>query len=352
MKQLTKEKIREFALSKGLDLFGVASIERFKGAPSRMHPASIFPDARSVIVVGKRILRGAWRGIEEGTHWPSYTYFGYGGMFHTFFISLPTYELACFIENYGWEAVPYHPGVPGLQPPVEPLRKGGVAPNVQLAIRIAATASGLGEIGWSKVFLTRKFGPRQRFFAVITDLPLKPDPLVKPRSICKMCMECVRGCPSGAIPDVKENRTVKIKIEKYTYEWADVETGKCCLSYHGGDTRVSPFLHKSFPGLNFDAAEQNISEQAAYKLCWTISTGKSSKTTEFPSGYIVEGHAMIQKWGIGGSYGIGGSRGCMRSCFNYLEEKNLIGQTHVSGPFIKRPRWLLPAKVEKNTLKE
>jgi len=43
------------------------------------------------------------------------------------------------------------------------------------------------------------------------------------------------------------------------------------------------------------------------------------------------------------SYGIGGSRGCMRSCFNYLEKKGLIEQTFETGEFIKRPRWLLPA---------
>ncbi|PIV64284.1 MAG: epoxyqueuosine reductase, partial [bacterium (Candidatus Ratteibacteria) CG01_land_8_20_14_3_00_40_19] len=50
MKKLTKESIKKFALSQGLDLFGVANIERFKDAPKRMHPASIFPEARSVIV--------------------------------------------------------------------------------------------------------------------------------------------------------------------------------------------------------------------------------------------------------------------------------------------------------------
>ena len=63
--------------------------------------------------------------------------------------------------------------------------QGGVAPDVQLAIRIAATAAGVGEIGWSKVFLTKKYGPRQRLAASITDMPLEPDPLVEPGTICK-----------------------------------------------------------------------------------------------------------------------------------------------------------------------
>lgn len=152
---LTTAEIRAYAHAQGLDLCGVANIERFAGAPPRMHPASIFPEARSVIVVGKRIVRGGWRGIEEGTYWPSYTYFDYHGLLNAQFIQLPLYELACFIEDHGWEAVPYYSGVPETQPPSAPLREGAVAPNVHLAIRIAGVAAGLGEIGWSKV-LDRK----------------------------------------------------------------------------------------------------------------------------------------------------------------------------------------------------
>lgn len=342
---LTKQQIKDFALSAGLDLIGVANIERFEGAPPRMHPASIFPEARSVIVVGKRILRGGWRGVEEGTYWPSYTTFDYHGLLNGFFIPLPLYELACFIEDHGWEAVPYYPGVPESQPDIPPLREGGVAPQVHLAIRIAGVAAGLGEIGWSKVFMTKKFGPRQRIHAIITDMPIEPDPLVEPGSICPRCMQCVSGCP-GAIPHVREGKTVSIRIEDKVYEWADIDLGKCTLIYHGGDPRVSPFLHKDFPGYEFDVMKQEISEEAAYKFCWTLSTGRWRSTEEFPSGYIVEGHAMLQKWGEVGSYGIGGSPGCMRSCFNYLERAGRIEQTFHGGEFIKRPRWMLSHKVE------
>ena len=346
-KNLTKEKIREMGYKLGLDLVGFANIERFKNAPERMHPASVFPEAKTVIVVGKRILRGGWRGIEEGTNWISYTYFDYHGLLNIFFLQEPLYNLSCFIEDHGYEAVPMHSGVPEAQPPIKPLRKNQPPPDVFLAIRIAATAAGLGEIGWSKVFLTEKFGPRQRLHAIITDLEVEPDPLVKPGSICKRCMECVKGCPSGAIPHIKEGKKVSIKIENYTYEWADIHLGKCTLSYHGGDSRISPFIHRDFPGWNIDARKQDFSEEAAYKFCWTLSTREWRKTEEFPSGYIIEGHKMIQKWGVGGSYGVGGSRGCMRSCFNFLEKKGVIEQRFKNGEFIKRKRWLLPYKVKK-----
>ena len=336
----TKAEIRDYALSRGLDLFGVANIERFANAPRDMHPASIFPEARSVIVVGRRIVRGGWRGIEEGTYWPAYTYFDYHGLLNSFYIPLPLYETACLIEDHGFEAVPYYPGVPEVNKPEPPLRPGGAVRDVQLAIRIAGTAAGVGEMGWSKVFLTKKFGPRQRLAAIITDMELEPDPLIEPNSICKLDMACVKGCPD-AIPHKREGKFVEITIEDKTYRWADVQMGRCTLGFHGGNPRVSPFIPKALPGYRFDVAEQDMSEEAAYKFCWPMSTGQWRESQEFPSGKIIEGHAYIQKWGVGGSYGVGGSRGCMRSCFNFLEKNGLIEQTFHNGPFIKRPRWLL-----------
>jgi len=338
-----KEQTKQFALSRGLDLFGVANIERFKDAPPRMSPTSIFPEARSVIVVGTRILRGGWRGIEEGTYWPSYTHFDYHGLLNSFFIPLPLYETVCFIEDFGYEAVPAWPGVPEAQPPIEPLRPGSPAPEVYLAVRIAATAAGLGEMGWSKVFLTRKFGPRQRLAAIITDLELPPDPLVEPNSICNLCMACVEGCP-GAIPHIREGRTVEIKIEDKTYRWADVDMGRCALIYHGGDPRVSPFIPQAFPGYEFDVMKQHMSEEAAYKFCWDMSKGRWRETEEFPERYRIPGHGYLAHWGGAGSYAVGGSRGCMRSCFNAMEQRGAVEQTFKGGPFIKRPRWMLDTR--------
>ena len=146
MTRLTSQAVKDYGISQGLDLVGVANIERFDGAPPRMHPGNVMPRAKSVIVVARRILRGNWRGIEEGTYWPGYTYFGYHGLLNSLFIPRPLYDLSCMIEDHGFEAVPYYPGVPERQSPVEPLRPGAVAPDVQLAIRIAGTAAGIGEI--------------------------------------------------------------------------------------------------------------------------------------------------------------------------------------------------------------
>ncbi len=66
---LTSDKIKTFAKGVGADLVGIANIERFDKAPPEMHPCTIFPETKSVVVLGARILRGSFRGIREWTEW-------------------------------------------------------------------------------------------------------------------------------------------------------------------------------------------------------------------------------------------------------------------------------------------
>jgi len=73
--------------------------------------------------------------------------------------------------------------------------EGFPQPDVFIHFRIAAYICGMGEIGWSKVFLTPQFGPRQRFAFILTDAPLTPDPLMEPGTLCDRCKLCVRRLP-------------------------------------------------------------------------------------------------------------------------------------------------------------
>jgi epoxyqueuosine reductase len=75
--KLTSEMIKNKAKELGLDMVGIANIERYENAPPMMNPKNYFPEAKSVIVTVMRIPRGTYRGIEEGTHWHNYTYYAY-----------------------------------------------------------------------------------------------------------------------------------------------------------------------------------------------------------------------------------------------------------------------------------
>ena len=334
---LTAQQIKDFARAAGADLCGVANVERFEGAPEQMDPRYIFPDARSAIVIGRRIPRGVYRGIEEGTHWSNYTVFGYNRL-NSWFMPKAQYETACFIEDHGFEAAPIYPGVCEANPVGPPLREGQPGPNVYPQIRIAAVAAGLGEIGWAKVFLSPQFGPRQRLCMILTDAELEPDPLVEPQSICNLCMSCVEDCPGHCIPHVRENKFIEIQIEDKTYRWGDVDMGKCCLTHHGMNKEASPFLAKDFPGLRLNVREQQISEEEAYKLTHTVGTASWRKTAEFPSGHAID-YAYTMLHGVG-YYAVCGARGCIRACMMSLEKAGRI-EASFHNEFRKRPMWTL-----------
>ncbi len=319
MQVLTSEEVKRFAKERGADLVGVASLDRFEGAPPEMHPASILPEAESVIVLAFRILRGCYRGIEEGTYFAAYPSMGYG-LINLVFAPRVLYDVCRFIEDHGYEAVPVQNMVidgaidivHGGKKDRKPVAPNRPAPDVVLHFRLAAVAAGLGEMGYSKVFLTPQFGPRQRLAVIVTDAPLKPDPLVPPGTICDRCMRCVEECPVGAI---SRDEVVSVKIGEYTYEWGKLDEDKCTLAYAGGIRENDPFAPPDLPSL----------EEALKDPFGTLQK-------------VPYNRASI---GIFHHLGaIGGARGCIRACFMHLEEAGRLRNTF-KRPFRRRPVWWL-----------
>jgi epoxyqueuosine reductase QueG len=201
------EALKRRAELAGVDLLGFAPVKRFDGVPAPHHPASIFPETRTVVVVGKRIVRGALRGVEEGTQFDIYARYGYEWLENRF-LAMCTFKVAEFLEDHGWEAIPL-PDLPTQMPSMGvAVRKDRPAPNVLLDVEQAAVRAGLGEIGYLDVFLSPEFGPRQRFQAVLTDAPLQPTPLYS-GAVCDRTPDLADLCPLGAI-DVGGERTLEI----------------------------------------------------------------------------------------------------------------------------------------------
>ena len=336
MSKLTSQMIKEAAFAAGAGDVGIANIERFANAPEMMHPKSIFPECKSVISIVCPIPRGSYRGITEGTHWPNYTFYSYNRL-NTLFRPKVTYSTACFVEDHGFEAVAVYPGVPerpGVNPPVA--RDGRPAPEVNINVRIQAVACGLGEIGWSKVFLHKKYGPRVRIGTILTDAELEPDPLVKPGTLCNRCMRCVKGCPGGAIPMPKDMPSIKIKIDDVEYEWGDVHMGRCTLTHHGMNYEASPFLKKSFPGFDMNVRDSKLSEEAAYKLTYTLALGGWGASPEFPHQETIPAYKQLLDHTS--YFAICGAKGCIRTCMDSMEKRHAIEQTdYPTQVFPKRP---------------
>jgi epoxyqueuosine reductase len=198
---VNSQQVKEWAKSFGADLVGIASAEHFEHLPPENNPRSIYPDYKSVIVVGRRILRGSLRGVEEGTNFGStYGSFGFSWLEDNF-ISKTTYDLTCRLEENNIEAVPLF-GYQDLDMSYGiPVADGKPAPNVIVDSNYAAHAAGLAEYGLGDIMLTEEFGPRQRFAIILTEAELEPD-TPKSKTLCIDCNACVSGCPLGAInPD-------------------------------------------------------------------------------------------------------------------------------------------------------
>ena len=220
-----KSAVENAAKRIGIDMIGFASKDRFADVDPQHNPFSIFPEGKTVIMLGKRICRGALRGVEEGTNFGDYSLFGKNWL-EDEFLSLACYDLVRFFEDNGWEACPIFPNPSELGPQGVSVAAGRPEPNVYPDFDYAAVACGLGEIGRSGIFLSPKFGSRQRFHMIITDAELPGTPIME-QSVCNGCRSCADACPLGAISKT-ETREIEICGKKMTVGVVDYEKCKIC----------------------------------------------------------------------------------------------------------------------------
>lgn len=104
--------------------------------------------------------------------------------------------------------------------------------SFELPHKTIATRAGLGWIGKSALFTTKKYGSALRLSSVLTDAPLKiGTPVIK--SKCGKCMECRDACLGGAISGKEWNYKLKRnefyddkKCEKYALKVSEKNLGK------------------------------------------------------------------------------------------------------------------------------
>ncbi|NLG37168.1 MAG: epoxyqueuosine reductase [Clostridiales bacterium] len=310
---LDAQRVKELALSMGADAVSIGSIDRWEGAPIQMDPRQIMPEAKSVIAMAFRVMRGSLRGVEEGTFFSNYSSMGYGGITYLY-MPMTVINLAKAIEDEGYEAIPYgHQSDWRAIDGVGKLRKnyskavepGRANPDVMVQLRIASYLAGLGEIGFSKMLLTPQFGPRQRVGIMITEMELEPDPIMAPGTLCNRCMACVRACPAGAL---SETETVKVKLGGYDVEWTDIDVKLCDETFTGG-VRVP----KGEKGYYKPGSDQ-------FKPAWFSPFYKK------PRNLYNTGQAIC------------GSRGCTRACMISMEARGVIGNKFHQ-PFRRRKTW-------------
>ena len=185
MVALSSVVVKNFVKKRGADLVGIASIDSFDGALDKQKPTLYLPEAKSLISFGLRIPDGLIDNLPR-------TRRSYTASYHTINAKLNDLALGLtlFLEDEGYKSVYY----PASRPYDAELCLGDISH------RHVALKAGLGEVSYSGLLLTAKYGPRVRFNTVVTKARLKPDPPYRGSRLCKHpdCDRCVKICPPQA----------------------------------------------------------------------------------------------------------------------------------------------------------
>lgn len=222
-----KNKIIELAKKLDADLVGFAPASRFDKDDAIF---KIFPDVKTVIGLGYRVLRGAYRCVEEGTTYYQYTTMGIENLEETV-MPEALVRVSNLIEEEGYEAIPQRKNqlimsdTDKTNPEVDYRDiKRGVTAEIQIDFLNTAVMCGLGERSMINSLLTKEFGPFVRYCFILTDAEIEPTPLEAP-SLCDKCGECIKACPGRAISDDGE-----------------LDTWRCAVYYNGANGSKNPFL--------------------------------------------------------------------------------------------------------------
>ncbi len=298
---------------------------------------------------------GVQRGIEEGTQFYQYPSMACGGI-NEIFAPAVLYQVGKLLEDNGYEAMLYRntgargavsdmDGSPGntLSPEEQievneqaknkaahhrsvqftrPVREDTVAPDLQFHFRLAAVACGLGEMGWSKMFLTREFGPLQRVAFIFTDAELEPDPLYHGEPLCRKCMACVRECPGGCI---SKTESIVTYVGDKKCEWGKLDEWRCYAFYTHGGRYQNPFVPKEV----FDANENGDLD---------VLEGKAEADEQ----QIMKVYGALEKYfptWVG--YNMAKCGGCIRACVSMLEKKGGCMEGRFDKPLRTGKAWKL-----------
>lgn len=180
---MDRKEIKELLFSKGADLCGIASIDRFDDAPNGYHPLDVLPSCKSVISFACRFPAAT---LACKTAVP-YTRVRNSITPKMDAIAL---DLCIDLEKNGILAIPIPTNESLWDETTKRMRS-------IISQKHAAQAAGIGTIGRHSLLITPEFGSMVWLGAVLTEVELIPDQM-KAR-VCNDCNLCVEACPGNAL---------------------------------------------------------------------------------------------------------------------------------------------------------
>lgn len=189
-------KIKNFALSRGADIVGIADLRLLSGIPTK--PDNFLEGFTMAVSVGVRLNDSTLDRIEDR---PTPSYAHVHRMANTL-LDLITFDIARDIIQAGYNAIPVPASeAANIAEKLDTRAAGnldwGPLTSSTLPSKAVARAAGLGWFGKSLLIVNPEIGPRFRHASVITNMPLTPNAPLKSR--CGTCDECVKACPAKAI---------------------------------------------------------------------------------------------------------------------------------------------------------
>ncbi|MBQ7901022.1 MAG: epoxyqueuosine reductase [Clostridia bacterium] len=307
-----KDKIIQLAKANGADIVRFAPAQRFENDNPIF---KIMPETKTVIGFGFRVLRGIYRGIEEGSTYYQYTTMAVENMEETI-MPMAQLRVAMLLEEEGYIALPQrrHQQIMAQDDDTNPevaydaVYRSKTAEN-QMDFLDTAVKCGLGERGLHNTLLTDQFGPFVRYCFVLTDAELEADDMIQPH-LCDKCGKCVKACPGNAI---NEN--------------GDVDSWQCAVYYNGANGTKNPFMPPD-AFANFDNRIEIIAGEAK------VTPDTAKKILDNIYFYPPAQHAY--QCSICG-------RACDMACYMHLEEKGVLTKQFRT-PFRKREEWRFDIK--------
>lgn len=303
--------MRELIIKKciewGADTVGFAPISRF-GEDSAVR--RLMPTAKTVIGLGFRILRGTYRGVEEGSTYYQYTTMAVENMEETV-MPMVSIRLSMLLEEEGYLALPQrrHQQIMSEKDSTNPevhynSIKRGIEGETALDFEETAVLTGLGERGLHGAILNEEYGPFFRYCFVITEMELEGTELKQP-SLCDKCGKCVKACPGKAIS-----------------EDGKLEPWQCAIYYNGANGTKNPFM-PPYAFADFENRMDIISGNAR------VDRAEAEKILDNIYFYPPAHHSYVAS--ICG-------RACDMACYIHLEERGVL-KKKFNTPFRKREEW-------------
>ncbi|MBN2224313.1 MAG: epoxyqueuosine reductase [Deltaproteobacteria bacterium] len=213
---ITAARIKKLAAQAGADLCGIAPVSRFSGAPHGFRPTDIWADARSVVVVAKRVPEGAL--LAPG---PVPYKFAYDTTLQAVYLLMR--DLALALQDSGVTAVPV-PSEP-YEYWDEQKREGrGI-----LSLKHAGVLAGLGVMGTNTLLTNDRFGNRITLGALLAGIDLAGDGAAAYTLGCETCNVCVASCPAGAIGEAGvDQKLCRDNSSTVTPKGYSLETCRAC----------------------------------------------------------------------------------------------------------------------------